>query len=169
MPFKLKKTSAQVKNWNPRVENHGDEPMLASDVTFLISAPAGILAEIAGEDGIFDSLLWNADGMVRDLKFSAIAFDISYEAYKITLFANGGETTFGDIHMRKFKAYPKDGRRIELKFQVQIHPTPKQVEALGQALMSDHVTIRIEAQKNASESTAAAENHELPLEEPIEA
>jgi hypothetical protein len=153
-----------VLNWNQRTENHGEEQELASDLSLVVSVPCQVLSDIS-ESIPWENMLWNGEGMVLDLKFSKIRFDMRYENYKLILYAEGSETSFTEVRLRKFVAIPKDGRRVELKFQAQLHPKPKQIEALGKALTSERVSVKIEAPKGAVEINERADERQLPLEE----
>lgn len=165
--FRLRKTNAVLSNWNPRIEKHGEDHEFASDLTFTVSVPGSVLNDLSFPDAPWNALIWDKDDNVRDIGITEFKFDTRYLNHKfIMTVGSDDEFAFSDATIRKISATPKAGKRVELKFQAQIHPEDSTLKEIKAALKRDSaVSVKIEPLKS---STAVRDSTEpeLPLGEP---
>lgn len=165
--FKLKKTNAILSNWNPRTEHKGDDLDLASDLTFTVSVPASVLNDLTSGDIDWLSLLWDAEENCRDIGVTSLAFDVKFINHKFILIGSRKELAFTEATIRKIVATPKAGKRVELKFQAQIHPEDDQLKEIAIALKGDKISVKIEVLKSSGAVREGGDDQpELPLGEP---
>jgi len=146
--FKLKSQTAFVVNVNPRKERAGDDPNgeLAADVKFrLTSVPATILkalapAEPGSKTNIVDSI-FDEKGVPRFRDgFGTIHFAANWDEAVVTISGKA----FRDCRLKDFVVERlTGGKKVDLVFTAQVHPTEDQVGALC-GKMKTNVTIHVE-------------------------
>lgn len=151
--FQLTQASAKLTYINPRIEKHGDENAGAADIGIEMSIGSDVLDDLArGLKGMIykkpaaqqTELIEGApatdDG--PQLRFGdaidRFKFKKEYAGYAVRLvwgdLAGSVKVKIDDINVCKFIAEPKNGGTVELRFQIQSHPSPEQTGDLFQML-----------------------------------
>ena len=146
--FKVKSQTAFVVNVNPRKERAGDDPNgeLAADIKFrLQGVPAGILKALApmepGTDKTIVDGLFDDKGAPRFRDgFGTINFAARCDDSNVTV---SGKTFRGS----RLKGFVVErmigGKKVDMVFTAQVHPTPDQAGWLCDKMKTD-VTITVE-------------------------
>jgi len=114
MTFHLK-TSAEVKNVNPRVEIHGEDHRLAVDVKFEVQVPIEHLADIFKTTSA-DSYryLWHDNRPIAE-NFKSIPIDAVLDDCKLLI----DDREFTSCKIKGFKLLPREFNIAGLEFTLQ--------------------------------------------------
>lgn len=127
-----------------RTEKHGDEDVIACDLSVAMRLPGGrALANLLiGETA--EHLLWTDNGGgVLDVRFSTIgpiALAEKIESVKVDIWPRGlkdGKVTFADANLARVKLKPLPGGVLELTFQLQARPEEDEFDQLADCLNRD--------------------------------
>ena len=142
--FKMKKTSAILKNMNPRKENHGEDLVLATDLKLQVVMPGSIMDELTDTKAAWEFFCWDqSTEEVRPNGVDHFALSAQFDAHVLHVSIGEKTMTFDDVTIKKFKAKPIDGKRVELTFQAQIYPQKNQLAELAEMIM-EQVKIKID-------------------------
>lgn len=127
MNLKIEETTMEVTNINTKTENHGDEVILATDVDVSVNLPVEFLAKFSDTDKdwakTWKTLLWNKDGEITGHCLSNIEFHHEFKDHTVLIRDEDGETMeLEKAKIRKFRAEPLPGYRVNLKFQMRVYP-----------------------------------------------
>jgi hypothetical protein len=143
--FKMKKTNAILKDANPRKEFNGDEKVLATDLSLQIVMPGSILTELTDTKAAWEFFCWDqSTEEVRPNGMDHFALSAHFDAHVLHVSIGDKTMTFEDVTLKKFKAKPIDGKRVEMTFQAQVYPTKGQLADLAEMMM-EQVKIKIDA------------------------
>ena len=142
--FKMKKTSSILKSVNPRKENHGEDLVLATDLKLQVVMPGSILTEITDTKAAWDFFCWDKSSEeVRPNGVDHFALEARFDDHVLHIFVGDKTMTFEGVTLKKFKAKPIDGKRVEMTFQAQIYPVKDQIAMLANVLM-EQIKIKID-------------------------
>jgi hypothetical protein len=140
----MKKSNAILKDVNPRKENHGDELKLAADLKLEVVLPFTVLHELTSTDVPWEFFCWDkSTEEVRPMGIDHFALDTKLDDHVIHLTIGENVITFDGVTLKKFRAKPIDGKRVELSFQAQIYPVKDHLAMLGEVLM-EQVKVKID-------------------------
>ena len=160
--FKMKKTNAILKDANPRKENHGEELVLATDLKLQIVMPGNILTELTDTKAAWEFFCWDqSTEEVRPNGVDHFALSARFDTHVLHVSIGDKTMTFEDVTLKKFKAKPIDGKRVEMTFQAQIYPQKAQLAELAEMIM-EQVKIKIDQprQQDLVENAAKKEEPE---------
>ena len=142
--FKMNKTNAILKGVNPRKENHGDQLVLATDLSLQVVMPGSILTELTDTNAAWEFFCWDqSTEEVRPNGVDHFALEAHFDAHVLYVSIGDKTMAFDDATLKKFKVKPIDGKRIELMFQAQIYPQKNQLSELAEVMM-EQVKIKID-------------------------
>ena len=142
--FKMKKTNAILKDANPRKENHGEELVLATDLKLQVVMPGNILTELTDTKAAWEFFCWDqSTEEVRPNGVDHFALEARFDDHVLNIFIGDKAMTFEGVTLKKFKAKPIDGKRVEMTFQAQIYPVKDQIAMLANVLM-EQIKIKID-------------------------
>jgi hypothetical protein len=159
--FRLVERNVTLSNFNPRVENSGDDKKPAADLKIELSIPNRELVlfhpDLCGSLYCFDPQRGgdlvdaaNKDSdpsyapHIRFPKLGALAWDHEIIGARVSIdYGVSGDITLGDCKVNKFVLEPQDGGSVHACFRVQAHPDG---EAAGRLydLQGCEITITIE-------------------------
>lgn len=119
---------AEMSKINARTENHGADKKVAMDLNFKIQVPVATLDMLSiGDKNDYESLFFDKDGQVKNTGLKKVIFEREFENHYLHISFSTMKTAkeahrFLADRVCKFSAEPKQGKIIELKFQVQLHP-----------------------------------------------
>ena len=160
--FKMKKTNSILKDVNPRKENHGENLVLATDLKLLVVMPGSILTEITDTKAAWEFFCWDqSTEEVRPNGVDHFALEARFDDHVLNIFIGDKAMTFEGVTLKKFKAKPIDGKRVEMTFQAQIYPVKDQIAMLANVLM-EQIKIKIDPprQQDLVENAAKKEEPE---------
>lgn len=147
MNLEINEMTMEVTNINTGTENHGDEVVLATDISLLANLPVEALSKFSDTDKdwekIWKSLLWNKKGEITGHCLSHIEFQHEFVEHIVRIHDEDGNVMeFSEARIRKFMAVPLPGYRISLKFQARVHPDKRQNGELT-ALQKEDTNVEI--------------------------
>lgn len=131
MNLEISKMTMKVTNVNTTTETHGTEQVLATDISLLANLPVEDLEKFSETDKgwakKWENLLWNKEGEITGHCLKYLGFDHEYKDHILIIEDEEEETMeFNDVKINKFQAEPLPGKRINLTFQVRVHPSKQQ-------------------------------------------
>jgi hypothetical protein len=142
----IKAEDAEVTNWNPRTEKHGEEKIMAGDISIRVNLPVEILSEIAVDKVDFRKFMYKGDGELKSLCLEPLKFHREFDDMEMTL--ELGEDNVLSLAAEKVKdlvAKVEAGYRVTLSLKVQVQVDERASGELhGAAAMSG---VGIELQK----------------------
>lgn len=141
--FLLSKTAARVSAPNLRRELHGTEDRVTGvDIDFCVDVSTNVL------DGLTNGLkikwgefLYDNEGYLRCPELGPIKIRQTLENHDVTLNHRADDNKameFSGVTLKKFSFSPKTNGLIELKGQIQLHPSDDQLHYLA-----DGVTVEV--------------------------
>lgn len=128
---KLTKRIARVTNLNLRAEGNDENNTIAVDISLNCQVKAEFLAQLSAEQKPdFNSMLFMPDGAVRAPEVTQYPFEGEAEGHQLVVHNGEAAEKFSDCKVRKFVAKPVQDGKVDLYFQVQTHPSGKQVAML---------------------------------------
>lgn len=156
--FTIVETNALVKNINPRTENHGDDPVLACDVSLEFTASNKLLMQMDpkllaclyqkeaanADEEVQDRLELDEEDFLPHRKFpllGVIPWHYEGAGYTFQLMderLSGTEITqVKDCKVNNFKVECKDGGTVILTVRVQGYPTEETIGDLCHFIKSE--------------------------------
>jgi len=147
MNLEINEMTMEVTNINTGVENHRDETVLATDISLSANLPVDALSKFSDTDKdwakVWKSLLWNNKGEITGHCLSHIEFQHEFTDHTVRIQDEDSNTMeFASARVRKFTAAPLPGYRINLKFQVRVHPDKRENGELT-ALQKEDTAVEI--------------------------
>lgn len=138
--FSLDKQSGKLKNINLREEKHGDEDIVACDLTFIVPISNMQLAEF--HPMMRHAFYYNKDVPQADLvdreptnikfpQMGAFKWELSMEPCAFVIHWGITPVELLGAKVGKFVLEPREGGTVDVKFQVQALPTPEVVGRLS--------------------------------------
>lgn len=154
MELRIDTEDAVLLDVNGRIEHHGDDNELGSDIKFEMELGADILNQLFASDEdsdehphLFDDqvvdvpdVLFDRDGRPRLRRINPIKLTTEFADHILTI---NSKLQLHDVKVNKFAVKPIGGRRVSLTFRVQGNPDAKQIAQLFEWLQ-DEVTIDIQ-------------------------
>ncbi|ACT50908.1 hypothetical protein [Methylovorus glucosotrophus] len=149
--FSLMNSKAKLANVNPRAELHGEDKLLAVDLTVEVTGTNNVLSEFHPslksafykKDDAAQGELIDDDNHLPQLKFPEIeGFKWQHELdnYKVVVhYGIGGpsDITMQECKVDSFKFTTKEGGTVVTKFRIQCHPTPEETGKLCGLIQQD--------------------------------
>lgn len=146
--FRLKQQDAKLKTVNSRPEKHGEDPVPASDIFFVIVTSNSMLDDInkdlrqimfkkapKEDEDLADAAM--GDEFLRDIRCALMpeTYALIYQCAGYKLHISQGISGKEDINLigcqlDKFKITPKQGGTVEIEFRVVGHPTAEETGQL---------------------------------------
>lgn len=147
MYIKTEGATAEVTNWNPRTEKHGEERVMAGDVDIRVDQPVEILEQIVVDKADFRKLLYKNNGELRALCLKPLQFHREFKAMELIFFDEDVNIVL-KVYAKKVKGLVAEieaGYRVKLKFQAQVEVNEDESGELhGMSVMSG-VAIELKA------------------------
>lgn len=147
MNLQINTMTMTVTNINPTTENHGGEDVLATDISLLANMPSELLAKFSDSEkdwgNKWKGLLWNKEGEITGHCLKHLEFHHEYKDHILRIQDDEENVMeFTKVKIQKFQAEPVPGHRINLKFQIRVHPTKRENGELT-ALQKQQTTVEI--------------------------
>lgn len=151
MQLKLEELDASITNVNLRREKHGDDRVVAVDLSIVLEVSPEVLDQLAmNGDEAFEKILYSENGNLKQSTLDQLAFSSEFEKHIVVINNSLDEKhakEFDDAKLCKFKATPKNGHIIDLSFQIQLHPSDDQVHWLTDGYAREIWTLEIKGSK----------------------
>lgn len=161
MELHIETEDARLVNINGRIEHHGDDEELGSDIKFETEVNAAILNQLFAHDAdndeqehLFDdkvpdyaSVLFDRNGRPRLHRLDAIKCTTEFENHTLAI---NNKLQLHRVKVNKFSVKPLGGGRVNLTFRVQVSPDTQQIAQLFDWLQ-DTVTIDIQPGQQSDE------------------
>ena len=158
--FKMKKTNAILKDANPRKENHGEDLVLATDLNLQGLKRGNMLTELTDTKAAWEFFCWDqSTEEVRPNGVDHFALSARFDAHVLHVSVGDKTMTFEDVTLKKFKAKPIDGKRVELTFQAQIYPLKAQLAELAE-MIQEQIKVKIDPPRQQDIVESAAKKTE---------
>lgn len=131
MNLEINSMAMSVNNVNTTTESHGTEQVLATDISITANLPVEALAKFSETDqnwaDKWKKILWNKEGEITGHCLKHLEFHHEYKDHILNIDDEDEHTmVFEKVKISKFQAEPLPGHRINLKFQVRVHPNKQQ-------------------------------------------
>ena len=137
----------KVTKYNPRRELHGDEGVLAGDIDVTVNLPIEALDQITVDESNFKAMLYKEHGDPKQLCLKKLEFFREFADMRIEL-ALGPEPerekiVLNEVKIKKFVADVLPRHRVDLSFQVQLHPNERESGELHSVYVREAVGINV--------------------------
>jgi len=152
MQLLLEQLEGNVTNINLRREKHGDDRVVAVDISFALEASPEIIDQLLPNGNeTFEKMLYTDDGILKqsnleEMKISA-EFDKHVVVLNNTALDDEQAKEFDDAKICKFKVSPRNGHVIDLNLQIQLHPSEEQIHWLTDGYVRELWTIEVKGSK----------------------
>lgn len=131
MNLEIENMEMKVTNVNTKTENHGDEIVLATDISLMANMPVEALSKFSEADKDWAkqwrALIWNDKGEITGHCLSHLGFHHEFSEHTVKIMDEEQKIMeFHDVRVNNFAAEPMPGYRVNLKFQLRVHPSKHQ-------------------------------------------
>ena len=161
MNLSIPEIIAELTHLNTRTEKHGDEEVLANDLSISVILPAQeTLKQLCvGDSEKLIEAFWTEDGKAREPTIAAIKLNHSLKDHQMKISVGIEEAiTFEETKLDGFSWTPQNGHTLKLKFKAKTVTDEQELAYIAGGL-GKHIQIAIEAprQMDISEMQAPAE------------
>lgn len=146
MHLVLPEILAELTHINVREEKHGDEDVLANDLSISVVLPAHETLQqlCVGDSQKLIDAFWTEDGKSREPTISSIKLTHKLKDHVLRLSVGIDDMiTFDDVTLKKFSWTPENGHTLTLKFKAAILPDENEMAHIATGL-NKHIQIAID-------------------------
>lgn len=140
--MKVKKTTAEVTNVNPRKEKSDDGDVLASDISVKFAVPRAVIDTLFPVERFTDQFYAN-DDTVMEVVYP-IVYQKKIEDLRVTLHPGGKELVFEGVKIAKKMALtPQVGQYVQVECKLQVYPSRAESGRLDE-MAKEYIELEIE-------------------------
>jgi hypothetical protein len=146
MNLSIPEIIAELTRLNTRTEKHGDEEVLANDLSISVILPAQeTLKQLCvGESQKLVEAFWTEDGKAREPTIAAIKLNHSLKDHRLKISVGIEEAiTFEETKLDGFSWTPQNGHTLKLKFKAKTVTDEQELAYIAGGL-GKHIQIAIE-------------------------
>lgn len=158
--FELDAKTCKLANFNPRAEQHGEDPKPAADLTITVALTNDDLAmfhptlksllyhyDKSGDPDLVDQAREGEKGYMPHLRFpklGSLHYDQQIIGAKVSIdYGVKSPIELGGCNVNNFVLDPQNGGTVLVKFRIQMHPDEKAAGKLY-TLMGNEINLTIE-------------------------